>query len=116
MSCWPNGPLAPSEMAGLFHAPPATIRGMDERRDLIEIDLSAVSTPSELQTVLSQTLGFPDFYGRNWNAFWDAITGLVLMPQRLRLLGWSQFSARLPNESRQLRECLDDALAQYPQI
>jgi len=89
---------------------------MDERRDLVEIDLTTVSAPGELHAVLSQALGFPDFYGRNWAAFWDAITGLVLMPRRLRLVGWSQFAARLPEESRHLRECLDDAIAQFPKF
>ncbi|QDU18282.1 barstar family protein [Urbifossiella limnaea] len=88
---------------------------MDERREAIEIDLSAVTTPGELHTVLASALGFPDFYGRNWAAFWDAITGLVEMPRRLRLVGWAGFAAQLPDEARHLRGCLADALTQFPE-
>jgi hypothetical protein len=43
---------------------------MDARREVIEIDLSAVATPSELHTLLAKALSFPDFYGCNWAAFW----------------------------------------------
>jgi ribonuclease inhibitor len=60
---------------------------MNERREVVEIDLSAVTTPGELQLLLMESLDFPGWYGCNWNAFWDAITGLVAMPRRLRLVG-----------------------------
>src|SRR5689334_16269375 len=86
----------------------------DARRELVEIELAAVSTPEELQSVLARSLGFPEFYGHNWNAFWDAITGLVEMPRRLRLIGWAGLMSRLPDDARQLGQCLDDAAAHYP--
>jgi hypothetical protein len=35
------------------------------RPALIEIDLSAVTTPIELQVPLWDRLGFPGYYGRN---------------------------------------------------
>ena len=88
---------------------------MDERREVVEIDLSAATTSRELHRLLARSLDFPDFYGHNWAAFWDAITGLVGMPRRLRLVGWAGMAARLPDEARHLRECLSDAAAQYPQ-
>lgn len=88
---------------------------MAERQELVEIDLSSATTPRELQLLLLHSLNFPGFYGCNWNAFWDAITGLVEMPQRLRLIGWRKFAARLPADARMLKGCLDDALAQYPE-
>jgi ribonuclease inhibitor len=88
---------------------------MDERREVVEIDLSAISTSRELQLLLARSLDFPGFYGCNWDAFWDAITGLVAMPRRLRLVGWSALVARLPEDARMMRGCLDDATAQYPE-
>jgi len=87
----------------------------DARRELVEIDLTAISTPEELQSVLARALGFPDFYGRNWDAFWDAITGLVEMPRRLRLIGWAGLAAKLPRDAWLMRECLDEAAAQDPE-
>ncbi|MFJ5518048.1 barstar family protein [Streptomyces griseoluteus] len=47
---------------------------------MITIDVSEVSDESALHLLLKQKLGFPDFYGMNWNAFWDAITGLRAVP------------------------------------
>ena len=87
---------------------------MNERVGIVEIDLSPIATPSDLQTLLAESLGFPDFYGHNWNAFWDAITGLVSMPHRLRFVGWHYFAKRLPQEAQQLQDCLRDALSRYP--
>ena len=86
----------------------------NERQDVVEIDLATVATPDELHSLLAQFLGFPDFYGRNWDAFWDAITGLVTMPRRLRLVGWAGLASRLPQDACLMRECLDEAAAQDP--
>lgn len=89
---------------------------METRIPLVEIDLSRVSSAHELQSVLKESLGFPSFYGMNWNAFWDAITGLVEMPETLRLQAWEDFSHRLPSEARQLSSCLEDMKRQYPSL
>ena len=86
----------------------------NERRELVEINLAAAWTAEELHTLLAESLGFPKFYGRNWDAFWDAITGLVAMPRRLRLVGWEVLASRLPADARLMRECLDEAVAEDP--
>ena len=87
---------------------------MGERRGLVEIDLSAVGTAGQLHEVLAAALGFPAWYGANWDAFWDGITGLVAMPRRLRLAGWAGLAARLPREAELMRQCLDDMTRMYP--
>jgi ribonuclease inhibitor len=88
---------------------------MAEPNEQVTIDLSAVTTSDELHALLTRSLDFPDFYGNNWSAFWDAITGLVPMPRRMQVVGWSEFAARMPDESRQLRSCLEDALTHFPE-
>jgi RNAse (barnase) inhibitor barstar len=82
----------------------------------VEIDLSKVMTTSDLHLELARALDFPDFYGQNWNAFWDAITGLVEMPRVLRFHGWEAFSDRLPRDAQMLRQCLDDMQREYPTL
>ncbi|KPA87850.1 Barstar, RNAse (barnase) inhibitor [Pseudomonas asplenii] len=86
-----------------------------KRLSLVEVDLSDVTSSDALHSLLSHALGFPGWYGCNWDAFWDAITALVPMPLQLKLLGWESFSRRLPNDARLLKECLDDMQAQYPE-
>ncbi|WP_308295854.1 barstar family protein [Streptomyces sp. ISL-96] len=49
----------------------------------------------------------------NWNAFWDAVTGLVELPNELTFTGWADFAAALPTEALRLRDLLDDCQAGY---
>ncbi len=74
----------------------------------IEVDLSQVKNVVELHQVLKDKLGFPDFYGMNWNAFWDAITGLVEMPNKLVLLGWANIEEQIPSDAKVVTELLQD--------
>jgi len=81
----------------------------------ISIDLGSVSSPDELHRLLMQCLDFPAWYGCNWDAFWDSITGLVEMPEILEFQNWKAFALRLPREGRLMKSCLDDMTAAYPQ-
>jgi RNAse (barnase) inhibitor barstar len=83
---------------------------------LIEISLSTVSLPQELHAALAKQLQFPDWYGANWDAFCDAITGLVEMPVNLHLIGWNDLYQRLPRDAMQLRSCLNEMAAEYPEL
>ena len=47
------------------------------------IDVSNVKTVEELHKILKSRLEFPGFYGMSWDSFWDAITGLVELPEEL---------------------------------
>lgn len=78
--------------------------------------MSKVKTPSELHEFLEDALGFPGWYGRNWNAFWDAITALVELPKRLKFIGWEAFAERLPADASILRQCLDEMAEIYPDL
>jgi RNAse (barnase) inhibitor barstar len=62
----------------------------------------------QLHAQLQEKLQFPAFYGKNWDAFWDAITGLVELPERIRLLGWASFEARFPRDASIMQKCLSD--------
>lgn len=87
-----------------------------ERPALVVLDLSSVATPDELQVLLRDSLGFPGWYGRNWNAFWDGITALVEMPQRLQIIGWKGFAERLPADASIMKRCLDEMSVRYPSL
>ena len=76
------------------------------RQALVTIDLSDINSPRQLHAALAAALGFPSFYGMNWDAFWDAITGLVDMPQQLELRGWQDFATRLPADAALLQRIL----------
>jgi RNAse (barnase) inhibitor barstar len=87
-----------------------------DRIELVSIDLSQAETSAQLQALLAESLGFPGWYGHNWDAFWEAITGLVAMPRRVLLIGWAAFQARLPEDARIMRQTLDDMAAEFPAL
>ncbi|MBK7124242.1 MAG: barstar family protein [Chitinophagaceae bacterium] len=74
----------------------------------ISIDLSQIKSYEQLQDILQEKFEFPDFYGKNWNAFWDAITGLIEMPEKVEIIGWEYFSAAFPEDSILLLKCLEE--------
>lgn len=88
---------------------------MMTRLAVVEIDLSEVASASELHRALKDALGFPGWYGGNWDAFWDAISGLVPMPIQLRISGWDAFSRSLPADAKLLQKCLARTKSEYPE-
>jgi RNAse (barnase) inhibitor barstar len=79
-------------------------------RNEIRIDLSDVRTTEALHELLADTLSFPDYYGRNWDAFLDCITDpeQSLMPMLLRVEGWATLNERLPRDAALFRESHDE--------
>lgn len=86
------------------------------RLPLIEIDLRNVVSEKDLHLLLMNSLGFPGWYGCNWDAFWDAISGLVEMPIVLRFVGWQSLASRLPRATAMLAQCLGEMEADLPML
>ncbi len=82
----------------------------------ITIDFENIENPDALQQLLFEGLNFPGFYGMNWDAFWDAITGLIEMPKILTLKNHKTLQNKLPKEYKILIECLEDMNKEYPDI
>ncbi len=76
----------------------------------VEIPLAEIQTVERLHLLLQQKLGLPESYGQNWDAFWDCLNDQALchMPSVLVLSGWSHLVRTLPQDAKQLRQCLDD--------
>ncbi|MFK0181847.1 barstar family protein [Streptomyces xanthochromogenes] len=80
---------------------------------MLTIDVSFVTSEDDLHGLLKRELDLPYFYGRNWDAFWDAVTGLVRIPDHVRFVGWVLLVEREPSGGRTLRRLLDDYRDQY---
>ena len=81
-----------------------------------EIDLTSVETRESLHELLRSSLGFPDWYGKNWDAFWDCLRDpdLSSLPRSLKLRGSAHLAEALPREYRLFRKCLEDLNSEYP--
>lgn len=72
------------------------------------IDMSQVVNNKHLHNLFAEKLHFPKFYGNNWDALWDSITGLVEMPKKLILYNWDQFQTELPKDASTLKELVEE--------
>lgn len=52
----------------------------------------------------------------NWDAFWDTITGLVELPQKLLLVGWNNLKNKLPEDTEIITSLLSDFNKEYPNL
>ncbi len=86
----------------------------DERVEVIEIDISDVSTSKQLHAILKRELSLPDFYGMNWDAFWDAITGLVEMPEKLIINGWENAVKNIPEDAEIMKKLFKKLNEKHP--
>lgn len=86
----------------------------DGRRRSRALTVGYVRDAESLHGLLRRALGFPDWCGANWNAFWDAITGLVEMPETLVLRDWDVLASRLSRDAFDLLDLLLHAEGTYP--
>lgn len=82
--------------------------------NVIQLDVSNIYTSNELQNYLKNKLEFPDFYGMNWDAFWDTITGLIELPEAVVIVGWIDLVNNLPSDANIFRGLLDRYNIEYP--
>ena len=76
----------------------------------VVVDLSKIETPEGLHTLLAERLGFPDYYGKNWDAFDECFGDKAgsPLPEAVRFVGMRALETRLPREAELLRSCLDE--------
>lgn len=60
---------------------------MYQYKDLYIIDFSNVKYYLEMHKVIKDALDFPDYYGQNWDAFWDCLTDMVGDPINIEIRG-----------------------------
>lgn len=75
---------------------------------LKSIDMGQIVSNNHMHQLFWEKLRFPEFYGENWDALWDGITGLVEMPKKLVLYNWEIFENKLPEDAKKLRNIVSD--------
>ena len=71
----------------------------------VTLDLTGVKFPQEMHRKFQKVLGFPDYYGNNWDAFWDCIMNDSTV-EYIEILGESKVSPALRSMVEELRQIL----------
>lgn len=78
------------------------------------LDLSGIVSKPQLHELFKVQLGFPDWYGPSWDAFFDCIVAIVELPDCLLLVNWQEFAQACPKDMRILRQVIEDYAAEKP--
>lgn len=69
----------------------------------MRIDLKNRDSINSFHSLMKEKLKFPEYYGMNWDAFWDSITGLVKMPNATSTHRQTGIPNRCENPSHKLQ-------------
>lgn len=72
------------------------------------IDLTGIDTKAAFHMLMKRELGFPEWYGVSWDAFWDAIIAVVEMPDTVVLQHWQTFAQACPKDMQILHQIIAD--------
>lgn len=81
---------------------------MYEFKEQYIIDFSKVEHYSEMHKVIQEALNFPDYYGQNWDAFWDCLTDMAGRPVHIEIIGLEVIKKKFPGEEKILLETLKE--------
>ncbi len=79
---------------------------MYEYKDLYTIDFRDVTYYLEMHAIIKFALDFPDYYGCNWDAFWDCLTDMIGRPIHIEILGLDVIERRFDKTAKTFIEIL----------
>ena len=81
---------------------------MYEFRDPYILDFRNVQYYADVHQIIKEALDFPDYYGENWDAFWDCVKALVGDPIHIKIFGLDVLDKKFPGESQILLDTLEE--------
>ena len=81
---------------------------MYQYKELYTIDFTNVQNYLELHFIIREALDWPDYYGCNWDAFWDCLTNMVGRPVHIEIIGLDVIERKFDNAARTMIETLKE--------
>ena len=81
---------------------------MYQYKELYTIDFTNVQSYLELHFIIRKALDWPDYYGCNWDAFWDCLTNMVGRPVHIEIIGLDVIERKFDNAARTMIETLKE--------
>ena len=70
------------------------------------VDFNEVKYYIEIHEVLKRDLDFPDYYGRNWDAFWDCLNDMYGDPIHIEIVGLEVIERKFGDAASKMLEIL----------
>ena len=70
------------------------------------IDFTNVKDYLEMHFVIRDALDWPDYYGCNWDAFWDCLTNMIGRPIHIEILGLDVIERRFDDAAKMMVDTL----------
>ena len=82
------------------------------------LDFSGCKTLGEVHQVLKTGLGFPGYYGENWDALWDCLDGLSDERESVlvEIHGYRTMPEELQDYCQTMLEIFDDVHKETPNV
>ena len=86
--------------------------------DPIVLDLTGCRYGGEVHERIKEAFGFPDYYGKNWDAMWDCLTDLfwVTDDRHIVVRGLDALPSDLRAYAEPLRQVLEDLRTRCPRL
>ena len=75
-------------------------------KELYTIDFSEVKHYMEIHSIIQKALDFPDYYGRNWSAFWDCLWDMYGDPVHIEIVGFENIRKNFESAAEKMIEIL----------
>ena len=72
------------------------------------VDFTNVNYYLEMHAVIWKSLDFPDYYGGNWDAFWDCLTDMYGEPIHIEIIGIDVIERKFGDSASKIIEILKD--------
>ncbi len=78
-----------------------------EEKKTVTLDLTGCKSLGEIHQRIKKTFDFPDFYGQNWDAFWDLLR-TECDANKIEVLGENTVSKELEPSIEMINEILQE--------
>ena len=79
---------------------------MYQYKEIYTLDFSNVNYINEVHEIIKKGLDFPDYYGKNWYAFWDCLTDMYGDPIHIEIIGLDVIRRKFDGSADKMIEIL----------
>ena len=72
------------------------------------INFTKVEHYLEMHHIIRQALDWPDYYGCNWDAFWDCLTNMLGRPVHIEIIGLEVIKQKFGDTAEKMLQILKE--------